>query len=93
MVGDDDWRLQGQERYLLGVRLHWQAWEPERVGNEHDHCEFCMVHFGHKELSDDPDTQLAGYSTDDRQRWICRSCFEDFRDRFRWEVVGSTPDL
>jgi hypothetical protein len=91
MTNEGDWRLRGQERYLLGVRLRWQTWEPADPDNDHDHCEFCWVHFGRQVFPDDPDTQLRGFGTEDRVHWICRSCFADFSSRFRWEVVGGVP--
>jgi hypothetical protein len=36
-----------------------------------------------------PNTLLEGYTTEDRARWICRQCFEDFKERFAF-VIGST---
>jgi len=83
MSETDDWRIQGQERYLRGVRLQLQAYAPAREGNDHDHCEFCSAKFmvagAHGSLAD-------GYSTLDRERWICRQCFEDFVARFSWTI-------
>jgi hypothetical protein len=79
----DDWRLQGQERFLHGVtlhRAHWVAWRP---GWDHDHCEFCWTKFGGEEL---PDALHVGYTTEVCYRWICEQCFEDFRERFKWRV-------
>jgi hypothetical protein len=34
----------------------------------------------------DPEIQLEGYVTEDNAHWICKACFEDFRDRFAWTV-------
>jgi len=31
-----------------------------------------------------PDVLTEGYSTEDGYRWICKTCFADFRDRFGW---------
>jgi hypothetical protein len=28
-----------------------------------------------------------GYTTDDQYRWICDTCFVDFRERFDWTVA------
>ena len=28
-----------------------------------------------------------GYVTKDNRYWICRDCFFDFRDEFKWSVV------
>lgn len=37
----DDWRRQGQERFLKGVKLMYRNYYPYRSGLDHDHCEFC----------------------------------------------------
>jgi hypothetical protein len=89
-MADDDWRLQGQEKYLQGAILRWAIWEPPREGWDHDHCEFCWVHFADHVLEDDPKTLLEGYVTEDNYRWICAPCFEDFKERFGFAVRESS---
>ena len=79
----NDWRLTNQERYLKGVTLAWRSYAPANPANDHDHCEFCWAKFSEGET---PDTLHEGYATADRYRWICRSCFDDFRDMFEWHV-------
>ena len=49
----------------------------------HDHCFFCWAKFS---VKDGPETLDEGYSTEDEYRWICSTCFEDFKDRFHWTV-------
>jgi hypothetical protein len=93
---EDDWRLTGQEKYLTGVTLRWRKWwssrPPDNVGEwDHDHCDFCWKHFGDHIFEDDPDTQLEGLATEDGSHWICRDCFEDFKDRFGWVLEGDLP--
>jgi hypothetical protein len=93
-----DWRLTGQHKYLTGVTLRlrkWWASRPPAEGGEldHDHCDFCWRHFGDHVFEDDPDTQLEGLATDNGSHWICRECFEDFKDRFGWVVEGELPAL
>ena len=81
-MAHDDWRLSGQDRYLKSAVLFWRQYEPA-PGNDHDHCEFC----GEKFMSGESKGVLAaGYSTEDRYRWVCRSCFNDFVDLFGWSV-------
>jgi len=80
---DDDWRLQGQERYLHGALLHRAQWTRPRPDWDHDHCEFCWAKFAEEDL---PDVLHEGYTTPDRYRWICGTCFRDFADRFGWRV-------
>ena len=81
-----DWRLQGQEKYLRGVTLvhrHYRPY-PKDPKWDHDHCEFCMATFMVEDL---PDVLHQGYATQDDYRWICRQCFEDFREMFGWSVI------
>jgi hypothetical protein len=81
---DDDWRLQGQEPYLTGVELRWSTWAESC---DHDHCEFCSAEISDRPVDDH--TQFnQGWTTNDRYRWVCPPCFDDFRERFRWTVVG-----
>jgi len=79
-----DWRLGGQERYLTGVTLRWQEYRAPRADWDHDHCAFCWAEFTERP---DPKVQHAGYATLDEYHWICKRCFNDFRDRFAWTVV------
>jgi hypothetical protein len=73
-----DWRLQGQERYLAGVRLYWRKYEDIRKEQNHDHCEFCW-----RKFSLAPEDLNEGYTTQDAYHWVCRDCFEDFGHLFR----------
>lgn len=81
MIQQEDWRLRGQAKYLHGAMLVRQPWKSSDPANDHDHCEFCWEKFA------DYDGCLhEGYSTQDRYRWICPSCFADFKERFQWRV-------
>jgi hypothetical protein len=78
----NDWRLTGQEKYLKGVVLFWRPYEPQE-GNDHDHCEFCWDKF----MKDGSDESLGfGYTTEDRYRWVCETCFKDFAEMFGWKI-------
>ena len=77
----DDWRRQGQERYLAGARLIAQTYRPYRPDWEHDHCEFCGA-----KLSLAEGDLKSGYSTEDSYHWVCAQCFLDFKEEFRWVV-------
>jgi hypothetical protein len=83
MRAANDWRLTNQERYLKGVTLVWHPYAPARRKNDHDHCEFCWAKFMQ---TAQPETLQEGYSTPDRERWICKGCFDDFVDLFSWKV-------
>lgn len=83
---DDDWRIRGQARHLQGLTWHWQKWASEDPSEDHDHCDFCMIHFGDQVFGDDPDTQLEGWTTPDLGHWVCGPCFSDFKERFDFHV-------
>lgn len=82
-----DWRLQGQEEYLLNARLFSRAYRPWSEEWTHDHCEFCWARFSLHE------GDLAiGYSTEDHYYWICPACYLDFKHQFGWVVTEPTGD-
>lgn len=83
---NEDWRLQGQERYLSGVTLTYRRYRryPKDPDWDHDHCSFCWAKFM---VEDYPDVLHDGYCTLDDYHWICTNCFADFHERFGWTVV------
>lgn len=82
MIEMDDWRLQGQGKYLKNVILERKNYLCYRDGWDHDHCEFCGAKFS----LDMPDALHVGYATQDNYHWICDGCFHDFKDLFGWIV-------
>jgi len=84
----NDWRLQGQEKYLQGKRLTFQKYERYSETWDHDHCEFC----GAKFQVNDGDYD-EGYATMDRYHWVCPDCFNDFKEKFEWEVVDQPEKI
>ena len=83
-MNSDDWRRQGQERYLSGVKLVPRNYAPYRLDWDHDHCEFCGARF-----SLNNGDLKTGYSTEDGYYWICNQCFKDFSHIFNWHVSDS----
>jgi len=83
MVDKGDWRLQGQETYLKGITLYLKTYTRYSETWDHDHCEFCWAKF----TEDHPDTLQEGYTTEDEYHWVCKKCFEDFKDMFGWEAA------
>ena len=75
----EDWRLQGQERYLVGAELEFRPFDGSL--RDHDHCEFC----GEKFSPGEGDLH-RGWCTPDGYHWVCEECFRDFRERFGWKV-------
>ena len=80
---DEDWRLQGQD-WLREELLRYEAYCPPKPGFEHDHCEFCWTPF---RSAGGPGVASEGYRTDDR-RWICETCYEDFKILFDWQLAN-----
>ena len=83
MVDTNDWRLTDQEQYLKGVTLYWREYTRWSESWDHDHCEFCWAKFM---VEDYPDVLHEGYTTEDQYRWICKKCFEDFKNMFEWKI-------
>lgn len=83
MVDENDWRLTGQEKYLKGVTLYWREYTRSSESRDHDHCEFCWAKFM---VEDHPDVLHEGYTTEDEYRWICKKCFEDFKEILAWKI-------
>lgn len=79
----DDWRVSGQEKYLLGAVLTRQKYHAPRIGWDHDHCDFCWSKFSESTAED---TLQEGYTTSDKSHWICPQCFSDFRDSFEFRL-------
>jgi hypothetical protein len=100
---EDDWRLVGQERYLKGATLTWRRYRAPSDTWEHDHCQFCWAKFMDPDFSDahrrqveeHPEVLTEGYATPTAHDgpagylWVCKSCFDDFAERFEWRVAGS----
>ena len=80
----DDWRLQGQEKYLRGAVLSFKSYSCQSAKWDHEHCEFCQVKITENCKTD---TICKGYATLDNYRWICEKCFHDFKDLFEWIVT------
>ena len=81
MPEKDDWRRMGQEKYLKGINLTWKKYTKYRDDWDHDHCTFCSAKFMESEA---PDILKEGYASDDNYYWVCKECYEDFKDEFAW---------
>ena len=78
----NDWRLQGQEKYLQGKMLVFKNYADRKIKTDHDHCEFCSCKFSDTVL----DSLKIGYATKDNYYWICEECFANFEEKFNWTV-------
>jgi hypothetical protein len=77
----DDWRRQGQEKYLIGVKLLLTDYYPPSDKWDHDHCEFCG-----KKFSLNNDVLKKADTSEHHYRWICEESFNDFKEEFKWKV-------
>jgi len=80
-VPRDDWRRQGQEEFLRGLKWSLRFYVPYREGWDHDHCEFCWRKFSLAK----GDVHI-GYVSGDKYHWVCEECFADFCDELGWQV-------
>jgi hypothetical protein len=72
-----DWREQGQENYLNGLKFKKQKYVKYRDDWDHDHCEFCS-----KKICENTECLNEGYATSDKYRWICLDCFQTFKEKY-----------
>jgi hypothetical protein len=86
VADETDWRLSNGGDYLKGVTLSRRSWRETRPQWDHDHCELCLAKFGDKRL---PDALHDGFTTEDEYRWICETCFNDFRGFYDWRLRDS----
>ena len=82
MRESNDWRLTNQLSYLSGEEMAWRRYKQPRPEWDHDHCEFCWAKFA--EIAG-PEILDAGFVTTD-DKWVCPTCFEDFKDLFAWQL-------
>lgn len=84
MIDKNDWRLQGQEKYLAGKKLMKVPYFRWSKTWDHDHCDFCWATF-----SEYKNDLHEGYVTEDKHTWICPECCADFKEMFEWELIES----
>ena len=82
-MDNNDWRLQGQEKYLLAETLTIKKYADRKTTTDHDHCEFCSAKFS----VTIQDCLRSGYTTTDNYHWICENCFNDFKELFKWTIL------
>jgi hypothetical protein len=81
LPSNNDWRLQGQERYLMNVKLYKREYDMPSERWDHDHCTFCFEKF-----SENEGDLHVGYYVPKGRHWICEPCFEDFKDLFSFKL-------
>ena len=84
IVKSDDWRLTGQEGYLLFARLK-EVIPLEYINSLddpkmfHEHCSFCW-----DKVEENKDKKH--YCTLDNYHWICNECYNDFEKMFKFNI-------
>jgi hypothetical protein len=73
-----DWRIAGQQEYLMRATWVRRAYRPPSEVWDHDHCAFCWAKFT---AGDEALNSTVG------DHWICERCYADFAERFGWRVV------
>lgn len=98
---ENDWRLNGQEKFLRGAELSWKRYHARDDTWEHEHCAFCRAKFmdpdfskaHRRQVDEHRDALTQGYATTAKHQrgvdgpWVCEQYFEDFADLFAWRVV------
>lgn len=93
-VEEYDWRIDGNESYLIGKTLktvdvlafytstkkEWDEKDPKEW-HDHNHCCFCWEKF----MIETADKNPFAYCTDDDEYWICKTCYNDFKKKFKWK--------
>jgi len=79
---ENDWRIMFQQDYLMDATLHYKMYKKHSEEWEHEHCEFCTIKFSEYESD-----LHQGYCTEDEKYWVCKKCFNDFYEMFKWKVV------
>ena len=77
----EDWRIMGQEGYLLNKELEYRKFDREIAVDDFIQCEFCWDTF-----DDDPNNPHDAYYEPETKVWVCEKCFSDFYKRFHWSV-------
>ena len=91
MPNKDDWRLMGQEDYLMGAKLYFIRFSPYSEAWDHEHCEFCWAKFSLRE-KDEHEGYCTTPSNERDSRWICSDCYNDFKERFKWAVLPKADE-
>jgi len=82
MVDKNDWRLMGQEDYLMNAKLRRESYAAPTLTWDHDHCAFCSLKF-----SENEGDLHVGYRELKDSHWVCEECFRDFKEMFNFTVV------
>lgn len=77
----DDWRLMGQEGYLMRAHLQHRKFDRSICIEDFHQCDFCWRPFDEDRMH-----PLDAYYCAKERTWICEECFNDFNEHFHWTV-------
>ena len=84
-INKKDWRLVQYKGELNDKFFSFQKYVSVEKDNDHDHCDFCSKKLYHEIIDDYCTTE--GYLTiivdkkgKKQSHWVCKECFEDFKD-------------
>ena len=83
----EDWRLISYNGDLNGETFKLTRFV-STAKNDHEHCEFCWKKITDLRIENE-DCDSEGYvcfnSKTQQTNWICKDCFNDFKDRFNFK--------
>lgn len=74
---ETDWRIMGQEGYLMNDTLEYRKYLKSMCFEDFTQCEFCWDTFEEGEKV---------YWSPKERVWVCKECYNDFKEHFKWEV-------
>ena len=82
----EDWRITGQEGYLKGKGLYLkEVIDSTDTSKKHlPQCNFCFSIIAKGDHA---------YYEPINDVWICKKCFEDFREHFYWIVIQNNNPI
>lgn len=86
---ETDWRIMGQEGYLMNAFLQHRIFDRSICIEEYDDCDFCHDWFD----AEDEAHPKKAYYCPDKHIWVCETCFNDFKDHFGWTVEELDEDM
>ena len=83
----EDWRIAGQEGYLLKKRLQYRRFCREICVDDFTQCEFCWDVF-----DEDKEHPAMAFFEPISKCWICEQCYKDFQQYFKWTIEEPSKD-
>ena len=83
---ETDWRLDTYNGYLNGAAFTLEKFVSTE-DNDHEHCIFCWKDITDLNVEDcDTEGYCTVYEKTGQEQWICKDCFDEFKNRFNFKV-------